>query len=398
MQKEVFIVSAKRTGIGGFLGSLSKHTATQLGSAVIKEVFQSAGVDPVSIDSVYMGNVLSANLGQSPARQASIGAGIPYGTDCTTINKVCASGMKATMIAAQQIQSGLEHLCIAGGMESMSNAPHYIQKRTAAKLGNETLVDGLLKDGLLDAYHHYHMGNTAEQCVREFGISRQEQDEYALQSYAKAAKALKEGKFKNEIVPVSIRRNGVEGLYEADEDIEKIVPEKLPLLKPAFEPDGTITAANASNLSDGAAALLLASGEAVRKYNLTPLARILSYSDAAQAPEKFTTAPSLALPKALKLAGLSMGDIDFFEINEAYAAVIIANRKLMGLPVSKVNCYGGAIAMGHPLGASGARILCTLLSVLQQEGGRYGAAAICNGGGGASAMVLENLKRINDNE
>jgi acetyl-CoA C-acetyltransferase len=394
MHKEVFIAAAKRTGIGGFLGSLSKHAATQLGSIVIKEVVKSAGVEAASIDSVYMGNVLSANLGQSPARQASIGAGIPYGTDCTTINKVCASGMKATMIAAQQIQLGLEHLGIAGGMESMSNAPHYIQKRTATKLGNETLVDGLLKDGLLDAYHHYHMGNAAEECVREFGISRQEQDEYALQSYARAAKAAQDGKFRNEIVPVSIGHNGMEGVYESDEDIEKIVPAKLPLLKPAFEPNGAITAANASNLSDGAAALLLASGEAVQKYNLKPLAKILSYCDAAQAPEKFTTAPSLALPKALKLAGLSMEDIDFVEINEAYAAVIIANRRLMELPAGKVNLYGGAIAMGHPLGASGARILCTLLSVLQQEGGRYGAAAICNGGGGASAMVLEYLKPL----
>lgn len=392
MPKEVFIVSAKRTAIGGFLGSLSNHTATQLGSIVIKEVLQSAGVEAASVDAVYMGNVLSANLGQSPARQASIGAGIPYEADCTTINKVCASGMKATIIAAQQIQLGLEHVIIAGGMESMSNAPHYIQKRTATKLGNETLVDGLLKDGLIDVYHHYHMGNAAEQCVREFGISRQEQDEYALQSYARAAKATQEGKFKNEIVPISIRRNGMEGLYAADEDIEKIVPEKLPLLKPAFEQNGTITAANASNLGDGAAALLLASEEAVRKYNLTPLARIVSYSDAAQAPEKFTTAPSIALPKALKLAELSMGDIDFFEINEAYAAVMIANQRLMELPASKVNLYGGAISMGHPLGASGARILCTLLSVLQQEGGGYGAAAICNGGGGASAMVFENLK------
>lgn len=392
MHKEVFIVSAKRTGIGGFLGSLSKYAATQLGSIVIKEVVRSAGVEAASIDTVYMGNVLSANLGQSPARQASIGAGIPYETDCTTVNKVCASGMKAAMIAAQQIQLGLEHLALAGGMESMSNAPHYVQKRAATKLGNETLVDGLLKDGLLDAYNHYHMGNAAELCVREFGISRQEQDEYALQSYARAAKAVREGKFRNEIVPVNIRHNGVEASYAADEDIEKIVPEKLPLLKPAFEPNGTITAANASNLSDGAAALLLASGEAVRKYKLQPLAKIISYSDAAQAPEKFTTAPSLALPKALQLAGLSMDDMDFFEINEAYAAVIIANQRLMELPVSKVNIYGGAIAMGHPLGASGARILCTLLSVLQQEGGRYGAAAICNGGGGASAMVLENLK------
>lgn len=392
MFKDVYIVTAKRTAVGGFLGSLSGYTATQLGSIVIKEALQSAGIDPNAIDAVYMGNVLSAGLGQSPARQASIAAGIPYKTDCTTINKVCASGLKATMIAAQQIQLGLEHLLIAGGMESMSNAPHYIQKRKATKFGNEVLVDGLLKDGLQDAYHHYHMGNAAEQCAKEFGISRQAQDEYSLQSYAKAAKATQEGKFKNEIVPVRIMHNGTEALYAADEDIEKIVPAKLPLLKPAFEEGGTITAANASNLSDGAAALLLASGDAIRQYNLTPIAKILSCCDAAQEPEKFTTAPSLALPKALQLAGFSMDDIDFFEINEAYAAVIIANQQLMSLPINKVNCYGGAIAMGHPLGASGARILCTLLSVLQQKGGKYGAAAICNGGGGASAMVVENLQ------
>ena len=394
MLKDVFIVSAKRTAIGGFLGSLSKHTATQLGSIAIKEAWLSARIDPGVIDSVYMGNVLSANLGQSPARQASIGAGIPYKTDCTTINKVCASGIKATMIAAQQIQLGMEHLVIAGGMESMSNAPHYIQKRTATKLGNETLVDGLLKDGLFDAYQHYHMGNAAEQCVREFNISREDQDEYALQSYTKAAKATQEGKFKSEIVPVPVMHNGIEELYGTDKDIEKIVPEKLPLLKPAFEKGGTITAANASNLSDGAAALLLASEEAIQKYNLTPIAKIISYSDAAQAPERFTAAPSIALPKAAKLGGLSIDDIDFFEINEAYAAVVIANQRLMSLSKNKMNRYGGAIAMGHPLGTSGARILCTLLSVLQQEGGRYGAAAICNGGGGASAMILQNLKTV----
>lgn len=394
MLKEVFIVSAKRTAIGGFLGSLSNHSATQLGSVVIQEVLPSTDGDSLAIDAVYMGNVLSANLGQSPARQASIGAGIAYETDCTTISKVCASGMKAIMIAAQQIQTGLGHLFIAGGMESMSNAPHYIQKRAATKLGDVNLVDGLLKDGLLDAYHHYHMGNAAELCVKEFGISRQEQDDYALHSYVKAAKATSRGNFKNEIAPVKIKFNGAEVLYEADEDIKKILPEKLSLLKPAFEAGGTITAGNASNLSDGAAALLLASEEAIKRYHLTPLARILSFSDAAQAPERFTTAPSPAISKALKLAGLSKTDIDFFEINEAYAAVILANQKLLEIPFDRLNCYGGAIAMGHPLGASGARIICTLLSVLEQEGGKYGAAAICNGGGGASAMILENLKTV----
>lgn len=389
--KEVFIVSAKRTPIGGFLGSLSAYTATVLGAIAIKAAYQAVNLEPELINSVYMGNVLSANLGQLPARQASRQAGIPDNVDCTTINKVCSSGLKATIIAAQQIQLGLENLVMAGGMESMSNAPHYIQKRKATKLGNETLVDGLLKDGLQDAYHHYHMGNAAEQCVREFSISREEQDAYALQSYIKAAKATKEGKFKNEIVPVPVTHNGVETLHETDEDIEKIIPAKLASLRPSFEEKGTITAANASNLSDGAAALLLASKEAIQQYKLTPVAKILAYSDAAQAPEKFTTSPALALPKALDNAGLTLNDIDFFEINEAYAAVLIANQKLLGMPMSQVNCYGGAIAIGHPLGASGARILCTLLSVLEQEGGRYGAAAICNGGGGASAMVVEKL-------
>lgn len=389
--KEVYIVAAKRTAIGGFLGSLSGFSATELGALAIKDVIQSSGIAPDVIDSVYMGNVLSANLGQSPSRQAARFAGIADHTDCTTVNKVCASGMKATALGAQQIQLGLEELIITGGMESMSNAPHYLVMRKTVKLGDETVIDGLLKDGLTDAYNHQHMGNAAELCAREFQLSRQQQDAFALESYAKAEKATKSGKFDQEIVPVTLLSKNGSTLFTEDEDVAKIIPEKVAALKPVFVNDGTITAANASNLNDGAAAILLASKEAVAKYGLKPMAKIIGYADAAQAPEWFTTAPSLAIPKALKQANLSIGDIDYFEINEAYAAVALANQQLLELDSAKVNVYGGAVAMGHPLGASGARILCTLISVLRQEGGKYGVAAICNGGGGASAMVLERI-------
>lgn len=389
--KDVFIVAARRTPIGSFLGSLSGTSATELGAAAIRETLAAAGMPPSQIDSVYMGNVLSANLGQSPARQAAKFAGIPDETDATTINKVCAAGMKAVMLGAQQIQLGLEDLVIAGGMESMSNVPHYAMLRKQTKLGDELMVDGLQKDGLTDVYHHVHMGRIAEMCVRKFGLTREQQDAYALQSYERAQQATKAGKFRNEIAPFAVKRKEGETLLQEDEDIYKIIPEKMAKLKPTFENEGTITAANASNLNDGAAALLLASEEAVMKYHLHPIARIVAYADAAQAPEWFTTAPSVALPKALQRANLTLADIDYFEINEAYAAVALANQSLLGIDGSKVNVYGGAVAMGHPLGASGARILCTLLSVLQQEGGRYGAAAICNGGGGASAVILEKL-------
>jgi acetyl-CoA C-acetyltransferase len=389
--KEVYIVAAKRTAIGGFLGSLSGFSATELGALTIKNVIQTSGIDPNVIDSVYMGNVLSANLGQSPARQAARFAGIADHTDCTTVNKVCASGMKATALGAQQIQLGLEDLVITGGMESMSNAPHYLSMRKTLKLGDETIVDGLLKDGLTDAYNQEHMGNAAELCANEFKFSRELQDAFAVESYAKADNATKSGKFDREIVPVTITTKNGSVVFSADEDVAKIIPEKVSTLKPVFVKDGTITAANASNLNDGAAAILLASKEAVEKYGLKPLAKIIGFTDAAQAPEWFTTAPSLAIPKALKQAGLTLDEIDYFEINEAYAAVALANQQLLKLAHAKVNVYGGAVAMGHPLGASGARILCTLISVLQQEGGKYGVAAICNGGGGASAMVLERI-------
>jgi acetyl-CoA C-acetyltransferase len=388
--KEVFIVSAKRTPIGGFLGILSNHSATSLGAVAIKEAYSSIGIGAANIDSVYMGNVLSANLGQAPARQAAKFAGIPNETDCTTINKVCSSGLKATSIAVQQIQLGLAHFVMAGGMESMSNTPHYTSLRKTVKLGNEQFIDGLLKDGLTDVYNNFHMGNAAELCAGKYGISREQQDDFALQSYEKAAHATRNNKFRNEIVPVSVKGKTGETLLTEDEDIYKVIPEKVSKLKPVFVENGTITAANASNLNDGAAAILLASKEAVEQYGLKPLAKIISYADAAQAPEWFTTSPSIAITKALEQARLSIDEIDYFEINEAYAAVVLANQQILNIPNPKTNIYGGAVAMGHPLGASGARILCTLVSVLTQEGGKYGVAAICNGGGGATAMIIQN--------
>lgn len=389
--KPVYIVSAKRTPIGGLLGNLSHLSATQLGAIAIRNAYEHIGLDPAAIDSVYMGNVLSANLGQAPARQAAIFAGIAHDKDATTINKVCSSGIKATMIAAQQIQLGLEDLLVAGGMESMSNVPHYAMLRRGNKLGDMTLTDGMTKDGLWDAYHNFHMGSAAELGVKKYGLSREALDEYAIASYQKAAKATQNGKFAQEIIPIQVEQKNGAITIQSDEDVDKIILDKVAKLKPVFEKDGFLTAANSSNLNDGAAALILASEESVKKYNLKPLARIVSYADAAQAPEWFTTAPALAIPKALKLAGLSLNDMDYFEINEAYASVILSNQQILGLDLNKVNVYGGAVAMGHPIGASGARILTTLTSVLKQEKGKYGIAAICNGGGGASAMIIENL-------
>ena len=389
--KEVFIVSAKRTPVGGFLGNLSGFSATELGAIAIKATIEDAGINPENIDSVYMGNVLSANLGQSPARQAAVFAGIPVKTDATTVNKVCASGMKATMLGAQQIQLGQENLVVAGGMESMSNAPHYTTPRKSHKLGDIVMTDGVLKDGLTDVYNNFHMGNAAELCVREYGLTREQQDEYAIHSYRKAAAAKAQGKFDREMIPVTVKEKQGDKIISTDEDVAKVIFEKIPLLKPVFEEGGTITAANASNLNDAAAALILASAEAVEQYNLKPLAKIIGYADAAQDPVKFTTSPSIAIPKALKQAGLTLDEIDFFEINEAYAAVVLANQQILGLDSEKVNVYGGAVAIGHPIGVSGARIIATLLSVLRQEGGKYGVAAICNGGGGASAIVIENM-------
>lgn len=390
---DVFIVSAKRTPVGGFLGQLSSFSATELGAHAIKAAYTAIGLDPAQLDAVYMGNVLSANLGQAPARQAAMFAKVPADKDATTINKVCSSGMKAAALAAQQIQLGLEHLVVAGGMESMSNAPHYAQIRQPHKSGHAALTDGMIKDGLWDVYNNFHMGSAAEIGVRKFGISRAELDAYAVASYEKAVRATEEGKFKREIEALSITSKKGEQRVENDEDIFKLIKEKVPQLPPVFEQGGLLTAANSSNLNDGAAALILASEQAVKEHGLTPLARIAGYADAAQAPEWFTTAPALAIPKALKQAGLMLSQIDFFEINEAYASVPISNQMLLGIDPNKINVYGGAVAIGHPIGASGARLLVTLVSTLMQQGGKYGTAAICNGGGGASAMVIENLNR-----
>lgn len=389
--KEVFIIAAKRTPIGGFLGNFSDLSAIDLGATAIKSTLESIPIPVNAIDAIYLGNVLSADLGQSPARQAAIFGSIPNQADCTTINKVCAAGMKATILGAQQIQLGIEDVVLTGGFESMSNVQHYAHKRKANKLGHETLIDGLLKDGLTDVYNDFHMGNAAELCAKEYNLSREQQDDYALESYAKATKATEDGRFSNEIIPITIHHKSGATTIDKDEDIFKIIPEKVSKLKPVFQENGTITAANASNLNDGAAVILLASKEAIEKYRLKPVAKIVGYADAAQAPEWFTTAPSLAIPKALKRANLSLEEIDFFEINEAYAAVALANIQELKISTNKVNVYGGAVALGHPLGASGARIICTLISVLHQENGKYGVASICNGGGGASAIVIEKM-------
>lgn len=389
--KEVFIIAAKRTPIGGFMGSLSSYTAPQLGAIAIQNTYESVQISPEHIDSVYMGNVLSAGVGQSPARQAAIFSKIPVDKDATTINKVCASGMKASMIGAQQIQLGLEKLVMTGGMESMSNVPHYNYLRQGRKLGDTTLVDGLIKDGLWDVYHDFHMGSAAELGVKKYGLTRSQLDDFALMSYKRAQEAASGNKFEAELINITIEGKKGAVRVDRDEDIDKLIPEKISLLKPAFENDGVLTAANSSNLNDGAAALLLGSSEAVAEYNLKPLARIVAYADAAQSPEWFTTSPSVAIQKILKSTGLSLSDIDYFEINEAYSSVILSNQQILGYDLNKVNVYGGAVALGHPIGASGARIITTLVNVLRQEGGRYGIAAICNGGGGASAILIENL-------
>lgn len=389
--KEVFIIAAKRTPIGGFMGSLSGFTAPQLGAIAIQNTYESVQLSSENIDSVYMGNVLSAGMGQSPARQAAVFAKIPVDKDATTINKVCASGMKAAMIGAQQIQVGLENLVMAGGMESMSNVPHYNYLRQSLKLGDITLTDGLIKDGLWDVYHDFHMGSAAELGVKKYGLTRQQLDEYAFISYKRAQEAANGDKFNAELISISIQGKKEVTVVNRDEDIDKLIPEKISLLKPAFEKDGVLTAANSSNLNDGAVAILLGSSEAVQKHNLKPMARIIAYADAAQSPEWFTTSPSIAIQKVLKNAGLSLSDIDYFEINEAYSSVILSNQQILGYDQNRVNVYGGAVALGHPIGASGARIIATLVNVLRQEGGRYGIAAICNGGGGASAILIENM-------
>ena len=392
MLKEVYIVSAVRTPIGSFMGGLSTISATELGSIAIKGALDKAGLDYTSVDEVFMGNVLQAGVGQAPARQAALGAGLSNNVPCTTVNKVCASGMKAIMLGAQSILCGDNHIVVVGGMESMSQTPHYLDGRNGTKFGNISMLDGISKDGLLDAYSKVPMGNCAEICAKEHNISREDQDNFAITSYQRASDAWEKGNFNEEVVPVSVpQRKGEPKIVSKDEEYTNVVLEKIPGLRPAFDKEGTITAANASTINDGASALLLASKEAIEKYNLTPIAKLVSYADAAQSPEWFTTAPSLAVPKALEKAGMAISDIDFWELNQAFSVVGIANTKILGLNPAKVDVNGGAVALGHPLGNSGSRIIVTLINVLKQNNGRYGGAAICNGGGGASAMIIENI-------
>jgi acetyl-CoA C-acetyltransferase len=390
---EVVIVAATRTPIGSFGGSLASLSATQLGGLIIRSVIEKSGLKPEHIQEVFMGNVLSANLGQAPATQAAIFGGLPY-LPATTVNKVCASGMKAIMLGAQSIAAGQNDVVLAGGMESMSNVPYYLDKaRNGYRLGNGQIIDGLVKDGLWDVYNDYHMGSAAELCAADCNISREEQDAYAIESYIRAQKAQGEGKFKSEITPVELKdKKGDITLFADDEEPAAVKFDKIPTLKPVFKKDGTVTAANASTLNDGAAAVILMSRQKAEELGIKPVARIISFADAQQAPEWFTTAPSKAIPLALHRAGLSGDEIDYYEINEAFSVVSIANNQALKLDPAKVNVNGGAVSLGHPLGASGARIVVTLLSVLQQNGGKYGAAGICNGGGGASAIVIENFR------
>jgi acetyl-CoA C-acetyltransferase len=391
--KEVFIVSAVRTPMGSFLGSLSTVPATKLGSIAVKGALDKIGLDPKNVQEIYMGNVLQAGEGQAPARQAALGAGLSIETPSTTVNKVCASGMKAVTMAAQAIKAGDAEVIVAGGMENMSMVPHYYNARVATKLGDIKMLDGMVLDGLTDVYNKVHMGVCAEKCATDYNITREDQDNFAIESYKRSAKAWSEGKFNEEIVPVSIpQRKGEPVIFAEDEEYKAVNFDRLPTLPTVFKKEGgTVTAANASTLNDGASALILVSKEKMEELGLKPLARIVSYADAAQEPENFTTAPAKALPIALKKAGLQIADIDFFEFNEAFSVVGLANNKILGLDASKVNVNGGAVALGHPLGSSGSRIIVTLINVLKQNNAKYGAAAICNGGGGASAIVIENM-------
>ncbi|MDC6481507.1 acetyl-CoA C-acyltransferase [Schleiferiaceae bacterium] len=389
--KEVVIVSAVRTPMGSFGGALSSVPATALGAAAIKGALEKAGLSADAVEEVYMGNVLQANVGQAPARQAAMAAGIGNQVPCTTINKVCSSGMKAIMMGAQAIKAGDVEIIVAGGMENMSAVPHYLPTgRTGVKLGDISLIDGLVKDGLTDVYNAQHMGVCAELCAEEHQFTREDQDAFALESYRRSAAAWDGGKFANEVVPVAVpQRRGDAIVVDTDEEYTKVNTDKVPQLRPVFKKAGTVTAANASTLNDGASAVVLMSASKAAELGLDPIARITGYADAAQEPEWFTTAPAKALPKALAKAGITMDTVDFFEFNEAFSVVGLANMKLLGLDAAKVNVHGGAVSLGHPLGASGARIITTLIGVLQQNGGKIGAAAICNGGGGASALVLE---------
>ncbi len=391
--KEVVIVAAVRTPIGSWGGSLKDFSATQLGSIAIKGALEKAGVNPADVNEVLMGAVMQANMGQAPARQAARFAGIPDNVPCTTVNKVCASGMKAIMNGVQSILLGDNEVVIAGGMESMSNVPFYNENlRWGNKFGNVTLIDGLSKDGLIDVYHNYPMGNCGDLCAKEYNITREEQDEYAIQSYKRSQAAIEGGLFENEIVPVSIpQKKGDPIIFEKDEEAYNVKFDKIPSLKPAFTKDGTVTAANASTLNDGATAVILMSREKADALGIKPIAKIIGYADAEQAPEWFTTTPSIAVPKAVAKAGLKMEDIQYFEVNEAFSVVALANSKILGLRNDQVNVNGGAVSLGHPLGSSGARIVTTLINVLHQKDARYGVAGICNGGGGASAVVIEKM-------
>lgn len=392
MSRRVFIVAAQRTAIGGFGGGLSSLSTTELGAKVVQHILSEGGIKGDEVDELLMGNVLQANVGQAPARQVAKKAGLPDNVSATTINKVCASGMKAVALGAQAIRLGDADVVLAGGMESMSQVPYYTSSnRWGAKFGDQILVDGLQKDGLSDAYSNDAMGVFAELCADKYGIGREEQDAYAISSYKRSQEAWDAGKFEKEVVPVTIQSRKGEQIIDRDEEFAQVNYDKIPSLRPAFKKDGTVTAANASTISDGAAVLLLVSEDKMNALGLTPLAEIVAYADAEQAPEWFTTTPSVATEKVLNKAGISIDDIDFFEFNEAFSVVALANTKILNLNPSKVNVYGGAVSLGHPLGCSGARILVTLTSVLAQERGTYGLAAICNGGGGASAMLLKRV-------
>lgn len=391
MMKEVYIVSAVRTPIGSFNGALAGISAPKLGAAAIKGAMEKINLDPKEVQEVYMGNVLQAGLGQAPARQASLAAGIGSNVPCTTINRVCASGMKAITLGAQSIMLGHSDVVVAGGMENMSQVPHYLMNsRAGYKFGNVPLIDGIAHDGLIDAYDHCLMGVIADKTAKELNVSREDQDAYAISSYKKSAETWAKGIFANEIVPVAVpQKKGDPIMITEDEEYKNVFFDKIPSLKPAFTADGSVTAANASTMNDGAAAVILMSKEKADSLGIKPIAKIRSFADVAQDPAWFTTAPSQAVPAAVERAGLQLSEVDYFELNEAFAVVCLANNRLMNLDEQKVNVYGGAISIGHPLGASGARILVTLINVLQTKGGKIGAAGICNGGGGAGAMVIE---------
>ena len=389
MKKDIVIVSAVRTPIGSFLGSLSSLTAVDLGVAAIKGALTKINLDPSLVDEVFMGNVVQAGVGQAPARQAALGAGIPKNVPCTTVNKVCASGMKAVMFAAQSIALGDNDIVVAGGMESMSQIPHYVHMRNGQKFGPTTLIDGMQKDGLVDAYDGNAMGVCADACATKYNFSREDQDAFAIESYKRSAAAWKSGKFADEVIPVEVpQRRGEPVVVSEDEEFKNVRMEKISSLRPAFSKEGTVTAANASTINDGAGAVILMTREKAEELNLDILCSIKGYADAATDPEWFTTAPSKALPKALAKAGVGQGEIEYFEFNEAFSVVGLANMKILGLSTDKVNVNGGAVSLGHPLGCSGVRILITLINVLKQNNAKLGAAAICNGGGGASAMVI----------